>query len=634
MIAPGRTASAGCAAAAGCTHATAALRRMLYPPTDVGPVGLSWLVAKPERLPPRADAARRADRLPLHPPGRHRPGSMPRTAERTAHAGRMTSRPPPRPVSDRRGCGSTTARRARSIGSCSAPASTSGPTAIRCSGPSCVADLRTRDGAPLLGAGFESSIPGLHFVGAFAAASFGPVMRFVSGTPFTGRALAAHVARRASRRRWCAPSPRRRPPEADALGAVVTGASYRALAVVRSLGRRGVRVRVVRSDEHALAGPSRYAQRAARLAAGRRARAASTTCSTSRSARGCSGWVLIPTHDEEAALIARHRDALAQRYRVTTPGVGDAARRLRQAPHPRARRRASGLDQPWTMFPEREDGARAGRGPLPRGDQARLQGRREPPDRRQGVARRRPGRPAPALPGGVRAGRPADPDDPGAGRGQRRLAALVCGALLGRRGRRVARRVGASASTRWTSGAPAATSRRSTTRASSATPAAAARACASAAWSRSSSSATRVTGANLLLDVNPRAWGWQSLGARAGVDFPYLLWRLAIGRPHRRRRGRSRACAGCEGAPTCSPPPESSLPAGSRSATTCARCAGRSSSPCSRRDDPLPSLAAPLLAARLVARRLARRAARCRQPRWATPVISGPARRPALAARC
>ena len=51
------------------------------------------------------------------------------------------------------------------------------------------------------GRGFESSVPGLHFVGAFSAASFGPVMRFVSGTPFTGRALAAHVGSRAPRRR-------------------------------------------------------------------------------------------------------------------------------------------------------------------------------------------------------------------------------------------------------------------------------------------------------------------------------------------------------------------------------------------------------------------------------------------------
>jgi hypothetical protein len=61
-------------------------------------------------------------------------------------------------------------------------------------GPALRDELRCRDGAPLLGPGFESSVPGLHFVGAFAAASFGPVMRFVSGTPFTGRALSAHLA--------------------------------------------------------------------------------------------------------------------------------------------------------------------------------------------------------------------------------------------------------------------------------------------------------------------------------------------------------------------------------------------------------------------------------------------------------
>lgn len=32
-----------------------------------------------------------------------------------------------------------------------------------------------------------------------------------------------------------------------------------------------------------------------------------------------------------------------------------------------------------------------------------------------------------------------------------------------------------------------------------------------------------------LLDVNARAWAWHSLGRRAGVDFPYLMWRLAQG---------------------------------------------------------------------------------------------------------
>jgi predicted ATP-grasp superfamily ATP-dependent carboligase len=32
-----------------------------------------------------------------------------------------------------------------------------------------------------------------------------------------------------------------------------------------------------------------------------------------------------------------------------------------------------------------------------------------------------------------------------------------------------------------------------------------------------------------LLDVNARAWTWIALGERAGVDFPHLLWRLAMG---------------------------------------------------------------------------------------------------------
>jgi len=52
------------------------------------------------------------------------------------------------------------------------------------------------NGYPRLGEGLESSVPGLHFVGAPAAWSWGPVMRFVSGTWFTGQALAKAVGTR------------------------------------------------------------------------------------------------------------------------------------------------------------------------------------------------------------------------------------------------------------------------------------------------------------------------------------------------------------------------------------------------------------------------------------------------------
>ena len=43
-------------------------------------------------------------------------------------------------------------------------------------------NLRLVGGAPALGRGLESSIPGMFFTGALAAPSFGPGMRFVSGT--------------------------------------------------------------------------------------------------------------------------------------------------------------------------------------------------------------------------------------------------------------------------------------------------------------------------------------------------------------------------------------------------------------------------------------------------------------------
>jgi FAD-dependent urate hydroxylase len=49
--------------------------------------------------------------------------------------------------------------------------------------------VRRAGGLPLLSAGFESSVPGLHFVGAAATESFGPLLRFVAGTGYTARAV-------------------------------------------------------------------------------------------------------------------------------------------------------------------------------------------------------------------------------------------------------------------------------------------------------------------------------------------------------------------------------------------------------------------------------------------------------------
>src|SRR6202521_4959781 len=56
-------------------------------------------------------------------------------------------------------------------------------------------------GYPRLGEGLEASVPGLHFLGAPAVWSFGALMQFVVGTHYAARALPRCVARRAEVRR-------------------------------------------------------------------------------------------------------------------------------------------------------------------------------------------------------------------------------------------------------------------------------------------------------------------------------------------------------------------------------------------------------------------------------------------------
>jgi FAD-dependent urate hydroxylase len=51
---------------------------------------------------------------------------------------------------------------------------------------------------PKLGAGFESAVPGLHFLGAASDLSYGPLMRFVAGTAYAGAAVAASAVAAAS----------------------------------------------------------------------------------------------------------------------------------------------------------------------------------------------------------------------------------------------------------------------------------------------------------------------------------------------------------------------------------------------------------------------------------------------------
>ncbi|MFZ0039292.1 MAG: NAD(P)-binding domain-containing protein [Candidatus Acidiferrales bacterium] len=55
--------------------------------------------------------------------------------------------------------------------------------------------IKTVDNSPALSSSFESSVPGLYFVGVSAANSFGPLMRFAYGATFAAQRVSQHVAK-------------------------------------------------------------------------------------------------------------------------------------------------------------------------------------------------------------------------------------------------------------------------------------------------------------------------------------------------------------------------------------------------------------------------------------------------------
>jgi hypothetical protein len=175
-------------------HGMQRLRPLLYAPSDVGPAGVSWLVHVP-------GAFRRIPRRAQDP--------LARRSVRAAGAGWLVPRLEHVPI--RLG---TAVTRADVVGE---------RLRVRCSdgrerlvdhvllgtgyrvdvtryeflSPAIVAALARVDGYPRLSPGYESSVPGLHFIGAPAAWSFGPLSRFVAGSGHAARCLTRAI--RASR---------------------------------------------------------------------------------------------------------------------------------------------------------------------------------------------------------------------------------------------------------------------------------------------------------------------------------------------------------------------------------------------------------------------------------------------------
>jgi predicted ATP-grasp superfamily ATP-dependent carboligase len=308
-------------------------------------------------------------------------------------------------------------------------------------------------------------------------------------------------------------------------GALVIGGDYGALGIVRSLGRRGIPVWVLAEAGQVGAGLSRFAQRRMAWPAGE---AAQLRCLHELAQRHeLDGWVVFPTGDEPAALLARHAPSLADRYRLTTPSW-EAMRWAYDKRLTHALATRLGVAQPWTLCPRGAAELAEIDCPFPVVLKPAVKQRinRFTRDRAWRVEDR-----AALLARYAEASALVGAEAvvvqemiPGGGETQFSFAALCAEGrplawLVARRARQYPVDFGHGSTRVETVAAPE-------------IEAPARRLLAELRYSGLVELELKRDprdGRAKLLDINPRTWAWQSLGSGAGVDFPWLAWRLARG---------------------------------------------------------------------------------------------------------
>ncbi len=174
----------------GYLHHLGPVSSMLYSKYDVGPVGISRLVAWPNLLfhiPDRIkDRIRtRAVRSAGAPWLLPRLGSVTISSGRTVRSAKSLANEVELTLDD-----GTSRRVDHVLLGTGYHVDLAG---YRFLDPSIVSAIHQVDGYPVLDKGFRSSVPGLHFIGATAAKAFGPLLYFVAGTEFASRHLSAHM---------------------------------------------------------------------------------------------------------------------------------------------------------------------------------------------------------------------------------------------------------------------------------------------------------------------------------------------------------------------------------------------------------------------------------------------------------
>jgi len=103
------------------------------------------------------------------------------------------------------------------------------------------------------------------------------------------------------------------------VGAIVVGGEHPGLGIARSLGRRGIPIIVI-DDQHSVSQFSKYVTRVVRVKDLRDEQKTVDSVIEVGQRYGLNVWVLYPTRDETVAAFSRHRDRLAEFFRVTTAG--------------------------------------------------------------------------------------------------------------------------------------------------------------------------------------------------------------------------------------------------------------------------------------------------------------------------
>ena len=165
-------------------------RQLLYAPTDVGPAGLSQLMARPDllRCLPRS-IQNKLRRRSVRPAGAR--WLVDRLVDVPIRLGRSITRATPREnrVTVQLDDGSERTVDHILLGT----GYQVDVSKYEFFSPQISESISCINGYPILREGLESSVPGLHFLGAPAVWSFGPLMQFVSGTHYASKAITRRI---------------------------------------------------------------------------------------------------------------------------------------------------------------------------------------------------------------------------------------------------------------------------------------------------------------------------------------------------------------------------------------------------------------------------------------------------------